>query len=44
MSQTLFIDGQWVGAKSSDTRDIINPFNQEVIATVSEGSRNDARS
>lgn len=43
MSQTLFIDGQWVGAKSSDTRDIINPFNQEVIATVSEGSRNDAQ-
>ncbi|MFB8735560.1 aldehyde dehydrogenase family protein [Bacillus sp. SL00103] len=39
MSQTLFIDGQWVGAKSGDTRDIINPFNQEVIATVSEGSR-----
>ncbi len=43
MSQTLFIDGQWVGAKSGDTRDIINPFNQEVIATVSEGSRNDAQ-
>ncbi|KLK98115.1 betaine-aldehyde dehydrogenase [Bacillus pumilus] len=43
MSQTLFIDGQWVGAKSTDTRDIINPFNQEVIATVSEGSRNDAQ-
>ncbi|UYO34963.1 betaine-aldehyde dehydrogenase [Bacillus zhangzhouensis] len=43
MSQTLFIDGQWVGAKSNDTRDIINPFNQEVIATVSEGSRNDAQ-
>ncbi|WP_144531618.1 betaine-aldehyde dehydrogenase [Bacillus pumilus] len=43
MSQTLFIDGQWVGAKSGDTRDVMNPFNQEVIATVSEGSRNDAQ-
>ncbi|MGE6629807.1 betaine-aldehyde dehydrogenase [Bacillus sp. NPDC077027] len=43
MSQTLFINGQWVGAKSGETRDIINPFNQEVIATVSEGSRNDAQ-
>ncbi|MFS0657071.1 betaine-aldehyde dehydrogenase [Bacillus sp. 179-C3.3 HS] len=43
MSQTLFIDGQWVGAKSGDTREIINPFNQEVIATVSEGSRHDTQ-
>ncbi|MCY9215945.1 betaine-aldehyde dehydrogenase [Bacillus haynesii] len=42
MSQTLFIDGKWVGAKKGETRQIINPYNQEHIETVSEGDREDA--
>ncbi|MBG9913377.1 betaine-aldehyde dehydrogenase [Bacillus sonorensis] len=42
MSQTLFIDGQWVSAEKGGTRKIINPFNQEQIETVGEGDREDA--
>ncbi|GAB4074771.1 betaine-aldehyde dehydrogenase [Barrientosiimonas marina] len=39
----MFINGKWVEANSSETRAIINPYNQEPIATVSEGSRGDAK-
>lgn len=42
MSQTLFIDGEWISAEKEQIRSIINPFNQEEIATVSEGGREDA--
>ncbi|WP_090239263.1 betaine-aldehyde dehydrogenase [Fictibacillus solisalsi] len=38
-----YINGKWVGADSENTRDIINPFNQEVIATVPEGDESDAK-
>lgn len=38
-----FIDGDWVHALSNETRDIINPFNQEVIARVAEGNETDAQ-
>lgn len=38
-----FIDGKWVNSKSNETRDIINPFNQEVIARVTESDETDAR-
>lgn len=38
-----FIDGNWVHALSNETRDIINPFNQEVIARVAEGNETDAQ-
>ena len=38
-----FIDGKWVNSKSNETRDIINPFNQEVIARVTESNETDAR-
>ncbi|MFA1822909.1 betaine-aldehyde dehydrogenase [Virgibacillus oceani] len=33
----MFIDGEWVEANSGSVRYIINPYNQETIATVSEG-------
>ena len=39
----MHIDGLWTRAQSAATRDIINPFDQSVIATVSEGGREDAR-
>lgn len=38
-----FIDGEWVLAESNETRDIINPFNQEVIARATESNEADAR-
>lgn len=41
--KTMHIDGVWTRAGSAVTRDIINPFDQGVIAVVSEGGREDAR-
>lgn len=38
-----YINGNWIEANSGKTRDIINPFNQEVIATVPEGDASDAK-
>lgn len=37
----MYINGAWVDALSKARRDIINPFNQEVIATVTEGDAAD---
>ncbi|WP_319584794.1 betaine-aldehyde dehydrogenase [uncultured Pseudodesulfovibrio sp.] len=39
----LYIDGKWMQSASGTTREIINPFDGEVIATVPEGCREDAR-
>ncbi|ASK64351.1 betaine-aldehyde dehydrogenase [Virgibacillus phasianinus] len=39
----MYINGEWVDAKSNETRDIINPYNQEVIATAAEGNEEDTR-
>ncbi|MFZ0475169.1 MAG: aldehyde dehydrogenase family protein, partial [Halobacillus sp.] len=38
-----YINGKWVDAHSGKTRNIINPFNQEMIATVPEGDESDAK-
>lgn len=38
-----YINGIWVAAISGETRDIINPFNKEIIATVPEGDESDAK-
>lgn len=38
-----YINGEWVLALSGKMRDIINPFNQEIIATVAEGNEEDAQ-
>ena len=43
IKQLQYINGEWVHAASGETRDIINPFNQEVIATVPEGNETDAK-
>lgn len=43
LKQQQYINGKWVGAISGNTRDIINPFNQEVIATVPESDESDAK-
>ena len=42
MSKTLYIGGEWISAEKKQTRRIINPFNQEEIATVCEVDRDDA--
>ena len=34
-----YINGKWVGANSGRMRTIINPYNQEIIATVPEGDQ-----
>src|SRR5690554_1503716 len=39
--QQMYIDGNWTAAESRETREIINPFNQEIIAIASEGNEND---
>ncbi len=39
----MYIDGEWVESESGETRDVINPANGEVIATVTEGTVNDAK-
>ncbi|TDL31132.1 betaine-aldehyde dehydrogenase [Jeotgalibacillus sp. S-D1] len=39
----MYINGAWVDAKSGNTRDIINPSNQEIVATVAEGDAEDAK-
>lgn len=42
-AQKMYIGGRWVAAVTGETREIINPFNQKVIARVAEGGREDAR-
>jgi betaine-aldehyde dehydrogenase len=39
----LYINGKWMPSVSGATREIINPFDGTVIATVPEGNREDAR-
>ncbi|MFZ0370089.1 MAG: aldehyde dehydrogenase family protein, partial [Halobacillus sp.] len=38
-----YINGKWMDANSGNKRHIINPFNQEIIATVPEGDESDAK-
>jgi betaine-aldehyde dehydrogenase len=38
-----YIDGKWVKSIADTTREIINPFDGAVIATVPEGTREDTR-
>lgn len=39
----MYIDGEWVLARSGKTREIINPFNQDTIAQVTESDEEDAK-
>ncbi|SER01562.1 betaine-aldehyde dehydrogenase [Piscibacillus halophilus] len=39
----MFIDGKWIDAQNGKTRTIINPYNQETIATAAEGDTSDAK-
>lgn len=39
----MFIGGQWVGAVSGETREIVNPANGETVAQAAEGGVADAR-
>ncbi|HLR52056.1 MAG TPA: betaine-aldehyde dehydrogenase [Candidatus Avamphibacillus sp.] len=38
-----FIDGEWILSTTNEIREIINPFNQEIIAEVTEGNNEDAK-
>lgn len=42
LSNRQYINGEWVESANKNTRDIINPYNQEVIFTVTEGTKEDA--
>jgi betaine-aldehyde dehydrogenase len=42
VSNTLYINGQWVAALGGATRTVIDPATGEVIAEVAEGDRSDA--
>ncbi|PTM58455.1 betaine-aldehyde dehydrogenase [Desmospora activa] len=42
MAWKMYIDGEWVDARSGKTRSVINPYNQEEIAVVPEGEHEDA--
>ncbi|WP_010529728.1 betaine-aldehyde dehydrogenase [Lentibacillus jeotgali] len=37
------IDGSWVTSNSDAVRDIINPFNQKIVATVTESDESDTK-
>ena len=39
----LYINGHWVDALSAAQREILNPYDASVIATVAEGGREDTR-
>ncbi|MDM5333120.1 aldehyde dehydrogenase family protein [Ureibacillus composti] len=41
--QKMYINNQWVLSSSGETREIINPANEEVIAVVTEGNVGDAQ-
>src|SRR6266496_175292 len=38
----MFVDGGWVNSSDGGTRDVINPATGEVIASVQEGTAEDA--
>ncbi|ELJ9248248.1 TPA: betaine-aldehyde dehydrogenase [Staphylococcus pseudintermedius] len=41
LSRRQYIDGEWVESSNKATREIINPYNQEVILEVAEGTEAD---
>jgi len=42
LSRRQYIDGEWVDSSNNETRKIVNPFNQEVIFEVAEGTASDS--
>ena len=43
MELKMYINGEWVGARSGKTREVLNPATGEVIALAAEGDVADAR-
>lgn len=43
LMKKMFINGKWLEARSGNTREIINPYNNETIAIVAEGNAEDAK-
>ena len=42
LSRRQYIDGEWVDSANKATRTIINPYNQETILEVAEGTAEDS--
>ncbi|MFP4071856.1 MAG: betaine-aldehyde dehydrogenase [Desulfovibrionales bacterium] len=42
ITKKMYINGEWVPARSGKEREILNPFDGSVIATVPDGGREDA--
>jgi len=42
-TRQLYIGGQWVGATSGRTFDVVNPATREPIASVADGGPDEAR-
>lgn len=40
--QNMYINGEWVSSNTNKSREIVNPANNEVIATVAEGGPEEA--
>lgn len=40
--QSLYIDGAWATATSTNTITVVNPATEEIVATIAVGSKNDA--
>lgn len=38
----IYIDGAWTNSQSTETKDVINPTTEEVIAKVPIGNKEDA--
>jgi acyl-CoA reductase-like NAD-dependent aldehyde dehydrogenase len=41
--ETLFVDGEWTRGTGDDQIEVINPATEEIIATVTRGTREDAK-
>jgi betaine-aldehyde dehydrogenase len=41
-SYQMFINGEWVNSSDGQTRDVLDPATGEVIASVQEGTKEDA--
>ena len=43
LSQSMFIDGEWVGSAGGETIEVTNPATGEVVGRVPKGNREDAK-
>jgi len=41
--RNLYVNGRWTGSRQGQGREIVNPYDQSVVARVTEGDASDAR-